>query len=600
MTKEEVSQLSNADRYAKLYQYHETDHFKDLTDAEAAVKAMEACNQFVQVRPSVPIVQSSAIAINYLKNRLVYGGFVSMSRELFNLAMQSDYVPAFLTADRLLSSLAVPVDHAGRFLDMVMFQIVDAWPERKYRIRSVHTSQSRTLIRVSKVNFYAEHIGGLSADSSGEQVDMDILQLCGERFPQLMQSLCTWTAQPGALAVEIFPTLVGPATLLKLPDFVDDDDDLLSLVPLASKYTSLQISPVPDPGTSLVVANSAIPPGGLGLVKALVDAKAFAEIGNFVELSTLGFDDQIVNTLSVLSVISTRSFPPNSIQVAVNLSVLKISAISHCSKPIPLALAHFRGVALNQYSKLEMIQYLLKRGFMPIEQPQKALLRTGGAWEIWPPGLYKTKQYLMALCYSPIIFAKQGSLPGIVHQGTDSYYKCLLRLTDLTDIAAKSFDELINASDRTFTPMLRDIPEPTHHPDRADDQIEDQLAIENEGLDDEALPSAPPLAIQIRAVHMAEDAVPCRVVGFRPMRACFDNWTHSSGNRRVFIHCSLHDACRLYIFIKDFPSTERAISYLFAWSHAGTLFPRREQCKDHIANKPQDSDIDLVERDQFH
>ena len=75
MTKEDVSQLSKADRYAKLYQYHETDHFKDLTDAEAAVKAMEACNQFVQVRPSVPIVQSSAIAINYLKNRLVYGGF---------------------------------------------------------------------------------------------------------------------------------------------------------------------------------------------------------------------------------------------------------------------------------------------------------------------------------------------------------------------------------------------------------------------------------------------------------------------------------------------------------------------------------------------
>ena len=90
-----------------------------------------------------------------------------------------------------------------------------------------------------------------------------------------------------------------------------------------------------------------------------------------------------------------------------------------------------------------------------------------------------------------------------------------------------------------------------------------------------------------------------KVPGMRKCTVYFDNWTHRSGNRRAFIGCTEHDRCRLYVFLKDFHSEERAVSFLFAWVFSAHRWPDRSDAHEHIGSKPSSIEVDDVMREQF-
>jgi hypothetical protein len=483
-----------------------------------------------------------------------------------------------------------------------MFQVVDPFPERKYQIRKLHIVKQTTLVRVCSLQVIAEHHGAISAENIGEQMDVELLQWCGDRLRDALQTLSTWTLEPGVVSLELRPVSVvsggRPVPSLRPPPMLDECDSVLALIAAdRPKFSCLELEPVPDSGTAIVATHSGVSGSGGTVVKALVEAKAFCENDKFVDASTLAVDAAVITEMCALDLVTTRTSEVGIPQVALNLSRVSVGASLFCSNPVPFLSAARRDVAFHKLSKLELVQHLLQSRFKPSSNPAAALLRTARNGVFWDEGVYKTKNYLLALCLSPLIFQKEGRLPGILHRGCNAYYKCLIALTDMAPLAEKSYPELLALSDKDFGNMLKDGEDPTHHPFIENGDEEEHLAIED------APGNAPGIVHQIpiqqAASAMSEDAIACKVPGFRPMRVCFDNYSHASGNRRAFTYCSLHDACRLYVFLKDFPTKERAVAFLMAWHHVGTNYKSRNQAKEHIGFKPGDSAVDLVEAEQF-
>ena len=89
------------------------------------------------------------------------------------------------------------------------------------------------------------------------------------------------------------------------------------------------------------------------------------------------------------------------------------------------------------------------------------------------------------------------------------------------------------------------------------------------------------------------------VPGMAQVRVGFDNWSHSSGNRRAFTTCKRHKQCRKWVYIKDFPSPEHACAYLLAWQSDASLFPFETMAQSHIAHIPSDQLVKHCLETQF-
>ena len=120
-----------------------------------------------------------------------------------------------------------------------------------------------------------------------------------------------------------------------------------------------------------------------------------------------------------------------------------------------------------------------------------------------------------------------------------------------------------------------------------------------------------PVPAPIAAVHALMPALPpaeapidFNIAGMTDCRVNFDNLSHQSGTSRAFLYCKYHGyRCRLYIFLKDHPTKERACSYLFAWHALGEdleiFAPHTTLTASHIASKPPPELIEAVHQMRF-
>jgi hypothetical protein len=140
-----------------------------------------------------------------------------------------------------------------------------------------------------------------------------------------------------------------------------------------------------------------------------------------------------------------------------------------------------------------------------------------------------------------------------IHQHlTQSYYRMLIALKDLSRIALLSAAELENMSDTDFKEILDITPK---------GQL--SLAFASscrwtggsrrriQDLSPAPLPlPAPPSVI----VPVPFDAPLTNVIRDERVKVLFDGCSHATGNQRSFLYCKRHQRCRLYRFPTCSPS----------------------------------------------
>jgi hypothetical protein len=491
-----------------------------------------------------------------------------------------------------------PRDPCDMLLDVVYFEVVNPRPENKYHVRLAHRATSRSEVIVKVFPRVAQKDGHvlLHLDTTLSQR----LELCGwlegDRFKQLVQELCALEARPGGIAVQVIPQAthrpLGRPMLMNgepLDDGVDSDDGLPGLRDLGIEDEG--VGDDAEHALALLVPNQemVLPAESRCIVEQLLSTKSFAENGKF--LDAMDMNRMNVDSLRALvddGVVMRQADEFGADTYALQLAAVRIAGAMLCSNPLLLVNMPFQQVPLATWSKLELVVYLLRRGWSPVN-PAPDFLRKGGANEFSVSGVMQAKSYLRCMCMSSILFNKPGGLKAICHKGVDSYYLALLNLPNLGRFAALGDDDHQELKAVGVKAILDDIGEEIE-----EQPLDEVLAIEDGDPDDpiHAEPVLQPTAI-------ADPFIECRVGGMRLCKAYFDNYTHASGHQRCFVACSLHTKCRLYVFVKDFPSKNHAVAHCFAWLSGASRWPDRADQLQHVQCKPTVEEVATMLREQF-
>ena len=246
------------------------------------------------------------------------------------------------------------------------------------------------------------------------------------------------------------------------------------------------------------------------------------------------------------------------------------------NSPVPLFKCECDNIEAST-SKLECILQLLQQHWSITDAAPICLLPEG------PQQIPKRMVLRSMLAYKAVlkksdVFSR--GAPSIQMNQCEGYYKCLLVLPDLKPLHARAdFDKLSNAD---FEKLCKGI-----HVASA------LLALEDADVE----PYRPPPVLALEDGDPNDPEPPAHAVApehdplvesfeIPPVVCCglsvsFDNCTHDSGMRRVFITCHdpSHGRCQKYRFLHHHPNTNSAIAYLFAWTENASMFPG-----DHLSH----------------
>ena len=187
-----------------------------------------------------------------------------------------------------------------------------------------------------------------------------------------------------------------------------------------------------------------------------------------------------------------------------------------------------------------------------------------------PRRLGGCKLYWAAVVQLDDIFAKPGGLQRVNTCMTEWYYKYLLRAKDLTELQELG-DEVVQLNDHKMKERLPLQDDRRKHKTREDDQDMQEVP----ALQWQPAPPPPVLLPPAAPVPVT------REYKAKTLKVYFDR----GQKPRAFIHCTLHDGCRLYRYIHTYPSREHAIAFLMAWAMNPEEAPDAETHVPTMPNK---------------
>ena len=275
-------------------------------------------------------------------------------------------------------------------------------------------------------------------------------------------------------------------------------------------------------------------------------------------------------------------------QLSLRLDCASLTAALRVSTPNPLRGIGFGRRDIKTFSKLEIVQYLLMRGWKPSADE---FLEHNGPKHMNKNAIFMSLAYLRVLVVSQAIFLKPGGLQHIWQHGKEYYYNLLLRLQDLSAVTALSnagLKALCDADCKVMRAALPAFPLPIEAGLESDPVAEvPEEAAEHALL---ALPAPPfvPLGAPVAAVPVAEGMQPSEplepvivtVGGLEGQKVYYDHSSHQTAKQRCFTYCKMHANCRQYVFVHNFASREDAVGYLIAWLLAGSTDDSMEAHRD--------------------
>jgi len=585
MPKDDVFRATPRQLHSRVYQYSAEDLFQDRSEMSDNIVAWSAA----QVAASAPALRFGLVDgafIQYVKGRCASATLLSMPRALWDLCTSETAhdLPEPLDDVAELSSVGVVAalqDHpdnlphgAALADDIVLFEVVDARPERRTQVRMGHIARNRTSMCVMRYE-----VGRRDADSLNLELVrgckmFDISRMCtAAKAEFFLQNLCRWDTGGAGRQISFVPPRALPRPPLQ-PQ-VEDEEPSSAVVPVLDRLE-------PEISTR-----------ALRMGEELVLRRAFAENGAFVDVWELqDFDIVAIRELHALGVLEVRTDDFGENQYAVLLEAMRVEGGVAAERPVLDLRVSSPDAECLKMSKMEVVLYLGQSGWTFSEAAPPDLLP--GVHVCPPSNLLRPLAYWQCMAKSDEVFLKPGGLQHIYQFGTDSYYKCLLRLDDLGPVVA--LGAVAGLPDKVFKDLLGALaPRPVQeermlddHDCDDDDHAAARRAAEPPPL--RALPFAPP----------APPLVPPAVLE-RPVALSVDNadlivsfdTLHNSGFLRAYITCKAHTSggsqCRLYRFPHTFPSRNECVAYLMAWAVAA-------DSTDRLAHMGAAPPLELVRR----
>ena len=306
------------------------------------------------------------------------------------------------------------------------------------------------------------------------------------------------------------------------------------------------------------------------VVQCMIDKEIYAEKGRFMNVWDFpdGVDETSLQRLIAINVVEAMQDEFDFMSYSLRLSSLRLQCSFRLVSPSLSLTFPCRGGPSGGLSKLELLAELLRIGFKVRLSADVDCLAKGAALELPDTALDMAKSFLQCMLENERIFKKRGGLNAIFFRGTDSYYKSLLSLGDLSAVAGlvnvyaltdDDFKDIIQSQ----APEIEDKSRRTDKDKRRDQALkerkESRAVISPLAIED--VLEAPPIVMTLPGLDQS-------------FTACFDRFVHTSGNRRTFCYCPLVHVgvrrCRRYRFLKQYNGNFReAAIHAAAWVYAG-------------------------------
>ena len=590
MTKHEAFQKTQTYKVARIYCYHEADHFmqEEELGAEKAADDLHTATKRALCAGAEDNVQARGLQrkqwmiVDYLKSQLQTGVLFSLPHALFEallLGTESDALqPEVQLTLQDFAEALMPADiPENPAEDRIYGYILDSRPERRAQQRGVAEVDRRCHLKVLRfLNVdIRDPLKPVVTYSSVQQHTLDLALFATPEGLGLLSSQCLcWASTAKTVQVQVMvppghesqleAIAAQPAAALQLPDFVTDDDlvlDAFAAGPEANNLLSAQVQEQQAGPVAVAATGALLSRDQEDFLQALLQARALGD--NYVQVLHLPyFNARACQALLAQGLVQAREDDFGDMLVALS-DATKLTSVVCLENPVLLCDDEVVMQNPAGRNKLAWLKKLLQADWSTDEQPGE-WHKQGDENHLPEKILDRPESHFKALCFQDAIWEKPGELRQISHSGSAAYYEMLLQEADLSGV-----QDWTLAQCQGFTASRKRRVRP-----RA------QTAPLRFSLDLPSLPSQN-----------------CRIPGMSDFVVHFDNWTHTSGHRRAFIQCRdpRHGNCRRYTFLRSHASQATAVAWLFAWVQAAHQYATS---KDHVAFNPADAVIERVQERQ--
>ena len=609
----EIDKLSMSQKHATAYLYSLTQQYGATAGLQQVVSDWTSVQEKSSKQPDVPTTPQGQLVIDYLKNKLLQGlvysmpaAFVEEASQANNSADSVAVPPAGI--DQILDALRQQ-HHAGQTDDvnsLTFFTVVDARPESKSYIRPRHIARTTTTMAIAVHPLLQWNASGITLNQ--QSLPAQIIDLrhwwAPADFAAIMLKTWSWdlcmtarriTEKPCRLLDVPMSANFGRPFVPQITAPVDVPDDTTLVDPASGAVfggqSTLAVATPPPP-------LHAFAPEERDFLKQLVDGRYFEEDGKSIPLwQVQNWELELLESLESRGIVKVvqdcDGFETEVSLVVANVSVQVVEIMNSPKHIFGRQSGGKKAVALEKYSKLELVEVLLDGGW----QSDRDALDAGGWYaaadeKVFVLGnLFRSQAYFLALVRSAEIFAKPGGLQHIYHHLPEQYFKCLLNLDDLSPITqlGETVEWYSNADFKKICDGEEGIAQRAALQALGDAEDDDGLP----AIEDPAVMLALPQVLR-PVVDMHTPPIRCQLGNNGVVLVRFDGCSHQTGRLRAYVHCrhTDHTSCRCYRFVDLFNSQAHCAAWLTAWESERNKFPDKP---NHLGHVPSDDLVNSVE-----
>ena len=560
--------MSTLEKVRTIYQCDLVGEFEDMTQAKAQQLHQQAGNpwQLALVQPPRP----TKSVIRFLKCVLTANSWFSLPEVVMRSFIARMAPPGAEEFDgdceqellRVGDDLVPELFPDGPATALRFFCVENPTPESRFNIQPSHMRPSRSTINVSLCDLISNtgNYDKVLATRSSDIVTLDLEQLC-KHLGFYLTSLFRWPV------AKVHTTLKPKQYLLSVADAPQEAYHLPAILG-PNAQPSQAIVPASSPSFTLdSAARYAL--GQLAFLNAR-NTEVFVNQLQDVKIDTL-------HDLSKLGIVTMRQSEFYEPLVSLNHDAVRLAPAFGLESCFPA----FKYVHEGDQLKLPAIYHKLRlreEGWTQGEVPAEYTLGLAK--------LYKSQagpiSYYVALRLSGTILTK--GFECIRHDGSDSYYKCLIKLK--MEMVAKFIEAMDGKDDAWYRKQLKRIKDTDESDDdqREDDPVPEPLPPIEANHEFALVPVNVPERIPWRETEWQRCIC---TVGHTSTKVWFDNCSSVSGRRRGWANCRTH-RCGCLRYVQESRNYFAVAMCLWLQHGEGNLAISKQQ---HLNFWPTDEDI---------
>jgi hypothetical protein len=437
-TPDVINKMSLGERHSRLYQFSLKDQFVDTDNYVETIKLMDTVRAKVRAKPASNVSTHLRMVVDYFKGRLSPGTIFSCPLAIADAARDGTFEKQDLSGIILWRAATPPEDDGMEpdWSSTAFFSPVSSPHLGMVQILPLHVSKSSAFTVSVRRHEVQSNTRGLELKQDSAATETWDLRALGDAavFHQFMHNCFALTADCSGVKFKLKQgrrmILCAPVVEPVLP--LGDDAPLADLV---AHQAVVESNVLAQGVTTQRAISNFLSPDLERVIDMFIAKRCFSEQSKWIAWDPLGenaaYDKEFARFVS-MGVLERRDDDFGESEYSLRVTSLILTNKFKLSGPKLQMIEPLSAGPLSKVCKLELHCEAFRKGFRQRASSDVDFLLRDGPLELTECALDMPKTFLEVIVHFRKVFDKPGNLEAVFFRGSESYYKCLLRLQDLT------------------------------------------------------------------------------------------------------------------------------------------------------------------------